>query len=93
MDLQWVAGVTVAGNILTGLVPDSPGAQMYSAIALGNCRDIMLHGNAAQNAAGYNLIWWLSARLSPTWSTTTRLVSGQAYQYLNIKTWTLRLGH
>lgn len=53
MDLQWVAGITVAGNILTGLVPDSPGAQMYSALSLGNCRDIVLQGNVAQNAAGY----------------------------------------
>ena len=53
MDIQWVDGMTVAGNVITG-APQWPSTMpAQSPISLANCRAVTLSGNVVQHASVY----------------------------------------
>lgn len=53
MDLQWVDGVALSGNVMSAPAQWPTGVKPYSPISLADCRNIALTGNIVKNASGY----------------------------------------
>ena len=53
LDVQWVNGLTVAGNVITGAAQWPPSISTQSLVSLANCRAVTLSGNAVHRASAY----------------------------------------
>ena len=53
MDIQWVNGMTVAGNVITGAAQWPSTMSTQSPISLANCRAVTLSGNVVHHASVY----------------------------------------